>query len=419
MQKFSLQNTDILADKFKNLTLPLDIFISNELTDKILDFLDNKFAAKKLLLISDHNIISELPLKLKQALQAREDYKELILVANPLKADSENVEQIIKHAKNTDLIIAFGSGTINDLCKYASYNLNIDYIVIASAPSMNGYISSNASITINNFKKSLAAKFPIAAFFDLNILAKAPLKLIQAGLGDSLARSTAQADWKLSHLLLDTEYDPLPFELLQESEKSLLQNAAKLPARDPQAILSLTINLILSGFGMYLSSGSYPASQAEHLISHLYNMLDSNNPQHNLHGEEIAVTSYYMAKLQENILSQDAAPLIKEKFPKARFFKKVFPEFAPDAYKEYSKKNELIKMQNNLQQRLEDNWENIKTEIRSDFLASWNIKEIYEAAGGSIEIASLNWSAEQFEFSCKNAYLIRNRFTFLDLLARE
>ena len=46
-----------------------------------------------------------------------------------------------------DAVIAIGSGTINDLCKYASAADRKPYAVFATAPSMNGYTSLNAAIT--------------------------------------------------------------------------------------------------------------------------------------------------------------------------------------------------------------------------------------------------------------------------------
>lgn len=38
----------------------------------------------------------------------------------------------------TDLVIAVGSGTINDLSRYMAYKLNIPYVIVATAPSMDG-----------------------------------------------------------------------------------------------------------------------------------------------------------------------------------------------------------------------------------------------------------------------------------------
>ena len=45
--------------------------------------------------------------------------------------------------RNTDLILAVGSGTINDLCKFISYKMKLDYMIIATAPSMDGYASKS------------------------------------------------------------------------------------------------------------------------------------------------------------------------------------------------------------------------------------------------------------------------------------
>jgi len=92
---------------------------------------------------------------------------------------------------------------------------------------MNGYTSVNAAITVNGHKKSLPAQAPRGAFFDLAILTAAPARLIRSGLGDSLCRSTSQADWLLAHLLLDKPYRQLPYALLEEDEKLLFDQSQR------------------------------------------------------------------------------------------------------------------------------------------------------------------------------------------------
>ena len=54
-----------------------------------------------------------------------------------------------------------------------------------------------------------------------------PLRLIRAGLGDSVCRPTAQADWLLAHLLLDRPYREVPFALLAADEPALFDQAAR------------------------------------------------------------------------------------------------------------------------------------------------------------------------------------------------
>lgn len=43
-------------------------------------------------------------------------------------ASLETINLVRNKAKDNDLIVAFGSGTVNDICKYASYLEKKDYI---------------------------------------------------------------------------------------------------------------------------------------------------------------------------------------------------------------------------------------------------------------------------------------------------
>src|SRR3546814_3627038 len=97
---------------------------------------------------------------------------------------------------------------------------------------MNGYTSVSAAITEHGVKKSLAAKAPVGVFLDLAVLAAAPKRMIRSGLGDSLCRTTAQADWLMAHLLFDQPYRTAPFALLAEDEGALFGGAAALLACD-------------------------------------------------------------------------------------------------------------------------------------------------------------------------------------------
>ena len=71
----------------------------------------------------------------------------------------------------------------------------------------------------------------------------------------------------------------------------------------------LARTLVLSGFGMTICGGSYPASQGEHLISHYIDMLGDPAWPPSFHGEQIAVTTLTMARLQEAMLAGEAPVL--------------------------------------------------------------------------------------------------------------
>jgi len=121
----------------------------------------------------------------------------LVLLPGHPHADAETVERIRAETAPDDALVAVGSGTINDLCKQASFLDRKPYAVFATAPSMNGYTSTSAAITAHGHKKSLSAHGAGGVFIDLEVLAAAPPHMIRSGLGDSLCRPTAQLDWLL------------------------------------------------------------------------------------------------------------------------------------------------------------------------------------------------------------------------------
>ena len=71
---------------------------------------------------------------------------------------------------------------------------------------------------------------------------------------------------------------------------------AALMAGDIGAMEVLARTLVLSGLGMTICGGSYPASQGEHLISHYIDMLGDPAWPASFHGEHIAVTTLTMAR---------------------------------------------------------------------------------------------------------------------------
>ncbi|MCV3769863.1 MAG: iron-containing alcohol dehydrogenase, partial [Wolbachia pipientis] len=122
----------------------------------------------------------------------------------------------------------------------------------------------NASILVDGYKKSFVAHLPKAIYIDTNIITNAPLRLTLSGFADFICRSTVQADWLLSHLLLGTEYNELPFSLVRDLEEILLREYLALAERSKKVVLLLMEALLISGLGMVMSKGSYSASQGEH-----------------------------------------------------------------------------------------------------------------------------------------------------------
>ncbi|HEU4733147.1 MAG TPA: iron-containing alcohol dehydrogenase, partial [Kofleriaceae bacterium] len=264
-----------------------------------------------LAMVADEDTFAALGHRVARALEARFTVQRIVLGRAP-HADTATLARLRDALDpRTDAVVAVGSGTINDLCKLAAVAHGCPQLVFATAPSMNGYTSLSASITENGFKHSVRAATPLAAFFDLRVMAAAPRRLICAGLGDSVCRPTAQADWLLAHLLLDRPYREAPFALLAGDEPALLAQSGALVSGDLAVMRSLVRTLVLSGFGMTICGGSYPASQGEHLLSHYVEMMWPVESRAALHGEQTGVCALAMARLQDRVLARDAPPVVR------------------------------------------------------------------------------------------------------------
>jgi glycerol-1-phosphate dehydrogenase [NAD(P)+] len=287
--------------------------------------------------VSDPTTREVLGARVERALASLGTVMPIVLDARP-HANAETAAAIMRASAPADALVAVGSGTINDLCKHAAAHAAKPYVVFATAPSMNGYTSSNAAITVNGHKKSLPSKAAAGVFVDLAVLCAAPLQMIRAGLGDSLCRTTAQADWLMSHVLRQTAYRQAPFALLAPDEPVLLEHSEALVAGDGEAMGHLARTLVLSGFGMSICGGSYPASQGEHLISHYLDTMLAGRRNGTLHGEQVAVATLTMARVQERLLADGPPRLTASRATPAMLVGRFGALAAAECWEEFERK---------------------------------------------------------------------------------
>ncbi|MFR3345544.1 MAG: iron-containing alcohol dehydrogenase [Anaerobutyricum sp.] len=104
--------------------------------------------------------------------------------------------------RDCDVIIAIGSGTLNDLCKFSSFQLGLDYMIFATAPSMDGFVSIGAALITDYVKTTYQAHVPLAVIGDTDILAAgSDGDDYCLGLGDILGKYTCLLDWKMAHII--------------------------------------------------------------------------------------------------------------------------------------------------------------------------------------------------------------------------
>lgn len=272
------------------------------------DYLKEK-QAKRVYVVADQNTYKAagkaLEAILAEAQIAEDTY--IIPAKEEVVPDEKTVMGVILGMKQDyDMIIAVGSGTINDICKYVSYRLKMEYIICATAPSMDGFASIGSPLMINNLKTTLDCHVPKAIFADIDVLKEAPMNMITAGLGDILGKYTCLCDWKLSSIINGEYYCEKIVAMVQEYIKKVVETAAQVKTRSPEAIAAITEALVGTGIAMSFVGNSRPASGSEHHISHYWEMkflFEGRKPA--LHGTKVAIGTVAIIRLYEMLMEMD------------------------------------------------------------------------------------------------------------------
>ena len=392
------------------------VVIEDDLDGSEVELLERLGAGPYLAVLSDPDTSAALGARVERALASRFRVQRLMLGRHPHPDDDTIARLRAELDPAVDAVVSVGSGTLTDLGKVLAFERRIPHAAFATAPSMNGFTSVSASITSGGLKRSVRFAAPTAVYVDLGVLAAAPTRLIRAGLGDSVCRSTAQADWLLAHLLLDQPYREAPFALLAGDEPGLLADAGALLAGDRAAMRRLARTLVLSGFGMTLCGGSYPASQGEHLISHYLDATAAPGAAAPFHGEQIGVAAVTMAALQAEMLAADRPPrLAPSRLDRAELAAGLGPALADACWPELAPKLLDAARAEALNARLAERWDAMRARIAAVTVGPAAIARALTDAGAPADPGALGVSDARYAAARRYARAMRNRYTFLDL----
>ncbi len=268
-----------------------------------------------------------------------------------------------------DGVLAVGSGVINDCCKVLAHAVRLPQAVVATAPSMDGYASNSSSMIRDRVKVTLYNACPAAIVADTSIMKDAPERMLQAGLGDMLAKYIALCEWRISHIVTGEYYCPQVAGLMRNSLCKIVAAAPRLMERDPEAVGAVTEGLILSGVAMAFAQISRPASGLEHYFSHLWEMfaLERGLPLE-LHGIQVGVGTVLCLHIYDRLRtftpSRETAEAAMRAFSPAQWeqtVRRVFGQAAQtliDSENTQWHKNDPIRHQERLE-RILAHWDEI------------------------------------------------------------
>lgn len=283
--------------------LPRLIVVGEKNIGELGEFLYTLNKPKKASLITGIHVKKILKDKIEKSLKA----KKITFVWHTSK---DNKIETLNHIENdvkkdhSDIVAGIGGGRAVDTAKMVAFNLNIPFVSVPTAASHDGMASPFVSVKSDK-PHSIVANAPLGVFVDIDIIRKAPTKLLASGCGDLIANIIAVKDWQLGHEKTGEYYGMYSAELAMMSAKIVLENSKKF-AREGLDTRSIVEALISAGVASCIAGSSRPCSGAEHLFSHA---LDKIAPGRGLHGEKCGIGSIMMAKLQGQDWKQIATVL--------------------------------------------------------------------------------------------------------------
>jgi len=328
--------------------------------------------------------------------------------------DSATLQELENFLEPKRFLLAVGSGVINDLTKWAAFEKETSYAVVATAASMNGYAAANVAPIIDGVKKLIRARPPLIVIAEPGIIENAPFELTTAGFADAIAKTQSIADWRMNYFIFNEYFCPLCSKLMTGPDEYFTEHPEKLKARESKAISSLFKTLFYSGVAMTLAGSSAPASGGEHLLSHTLDMmarLDLDESGTELHGRQVGLGTILSAAVYERlseIEKPDFVPVPKE------IDKKFWGRTADAVTEEYSKKTAKFDI---IRQRLSEQgrWRKLLELVRPGIRTAGQVKQLLKRAGAAGTINELGFSRQRIRQAVLHMHEIRARFTVIDL----
>ena len=265
-----------------------------------------KYGAKKPFILADVNTFAAAGKALCQLLETCGiSYSRYVFQETALEPDEKAVGSLMLHYDHScDLVIGVGSGVINDIGKILSCVTGHRYIIVATAPSMDGYASATSSMARDGLKVSINTRCADVIVGDIDILKNAPAHMLKSGLGDMLAKYISIAEWRIAHIITGEYYCEAVAQLIRTALNKCVDNAEGLLKREDAAIRAVFEGLVIGGIAMTYAGVSRPASGVEHYFSHVWDMrgLEFGTPV-DLHGIQCAQATVLSAKLYEAVKS--------------------------------------------------------------------------------------------------------------------
>jgi len=269
----------------------------------------------------------------------------------------------------------------------------------------------------NGTKNTVKCPAPYAICADTELLATAPAPMLASGFADLLTKIPAGADWIIA--------DELNEQPIRNDVWELIQGHIREWTSDRHNLLNIFAGLAATGYSMQMMLDSRPASGAEHLFSHIWEMEGlSLNGEDVSHGFKVGIGLIASTLLMEFVLEHDyeeLVPFMKAPLSREEREKEIAMLTIRGCYGTEPHDTAMKKWKNSAEiyQRREEigkHWKNLQIRLKKQIVPSNELRKMLNDAGCPIFPSEIGLSNEQFLHAVPAAQLIRIRYTVLDFL---
>ena len=214
--------------------------------------------------------------------------------------DTVDIDDIITLAfaipNKAKAVISIGGGKVIDAGKYAAFLRNLPFISVPTSSSSDGFSSASASLLVQGKRTSVPARLAYGIIVDTQVIRTAPEKFIYSGIGDMISKITALYDWIFEEKAGCGEVNDFAVMIAKKAVNSFVRTPYE-SIKDELFLKELLDSLAMSGIANEIAGSSAPTSGSEHLISHA---LDKILEVPQLHGIQVGIATYIMAKVQDH-----------------------------------------------------------------------------------------------------------------------
>lgn len=380
-----------------------------------------RYGATKPYLIADRNTYQAAGKQVCKVLDAHNiPYSLYVFSQETIHPNEEAVGSAAMHYDvSCDMVIGIGSGVINDIGKLISKLTKTPYIIVATAPSMDGYASATSSMDVDGLKTSVPSRCANVIVGDLDVLREAPVQMLISGLGDMLAKYVSICEWRISNLITGEYYCPTVAEYIRKALKKCVDHAEGLLNREEEAVRAVFEGLIIGGVAMNYAGLSRPASGVEHYFSHVWDMraLEFGMPA-STHGIQCALGTLYALRIYEQVKKYTPDVALAEQkvsvfdHPSYNQFLKDFLGRSAEsmlALEEKEGKYDPVKHHSRIAY-IAEHWQELVQIMEQELPAAAELERLLKAIGAPCSVEEIGLSADILRLTFEATKDIRDKY---------